>query len=124
MSIKVQKSLAQRDKDGRREDGNDKGRNLQIMNVCDAEAYSFNRIIEVFRKSGIRARRAVILVPLSVVWVATRIVGYFLRNKREWIYSCYDKLAGDLVFDNGRMMGMGFRPRHSLETILAADGRR
>ena len=47
-----------------------------------------------------------------------------LRNKRKWIYSCYDKLAGDLVFDNGRMMGTGFRPRHSLETILAADERR
>lgn len=25
----------------------------------------------------------------------------------------------DLVFDNGRMMGTGFRPRHSLETIFS-----
>jgi len=97
--------------------------NLRI-NVCDAEAYEFNRIIEVFKKSGIRPRRPVISVPLSVVWVATRIAGCLLRNKREWIHSCYDKLACDLVFDNGRMMGMGFRARHSLETILAADERR
>jgi len=81
--------------------------NLRI-NVCDAEAYEFNRIIGVFRESGIRPGRAVISVPLSVVWVATRIAGCFFRNKREWVYSCYDKLAGDLVFDNGRMMGMGF----------------
>jgi len=41
-----------------------------------------------------------------------------LRNKKEWVYSCYDKLASDLVFDNGRMMGTEFRPRHSLETIM------
>ena len=77
-----------------------------------------------FRKSRIRPKRPVISVPLSVVWVATPIAGCFLRNKRERIYSCYDKLACDLVFDNGTMMGTGFRPRHSLETILAADKRR
>ena len=44
--------------------------NLRI-NVCDVEAYEFNRIIGVFTKSGIRPRRPVISVPLSVVWVAT-----------------------------------------------------
>jgi hypothetical protein len=33
-------------------------------------------------------------------------------------HSCYDKLASDLVFDNGKMMGTGFRPVHSLETIF------
>lgn len=92
--------------------------NLKIYNVCDAEAYEFNRIIEVFRKSGIRPRRPVISVPLSVVWVATRIAGCLLRNKREWVYSCYDKLVYDLVFDNKGMLETGFRPRHSLETIM------
>jgi len=84
------------------------------------------------------ARRPVVSVPLSVVWVATsprlntlgtrfngvKIAGCLLRNKKEWVYSCYDKLAGDLVFDNRRMMGTGFRAGHSLETILAADERR
>jgi len=95
--------------------------NLRI-NVCDAEPYEFNRIIEVFRESGIRPRRPVISVPLSVVWVATRIAGCLLRNKKEWVYSCYDKLASDLVFDNGRMMGTGFRAVHSLETIMGDRG--
>ena len=59
-----------------------------------------------------------ISVPLSFVWVATRIAGCFLRNKREWVYSCYDKLASDLLFDNGRMLKTGFRPRYFLETIF------
>jgi len=90
------------------------------MNVCDAEPYEFNRIIEAFRKSGIRPWRPVITVPLFVVWVATRVAGCLLRNKREWVYSCYDKLASDLVFDNGRMLGTGFRVRHSLETIFSS----
>ena len=92
-----------------------------LINVCDAEPYEFNRIIDVFKKSGIRPNRPVISVPLSVVWVATRIAGCFLHSKREWMYSCYDKLACDLGFDNGRIMRTGFRPRHSLETILSAD---
>ena len=92
-------------------------RNLRI-NVCDVEPYEFNRIIGVFKKSGIQPNRPVISVPLSVVWFATRIAGIFFSSKREWIHSCYDKLASDLVFDNGKMMGTGFRPVHSIETIF------
>jgi len=91
--------------------------NLRI-NVCDVEPYKFNRIIGVFKKSGIQPNRPVISVPLSAVWFATRIAGVFFSSKREWIHSCYDKLAFDLVFDNGRMMGTGFAPVHSLETIF------
>ena len=105
-------------KERRSEAGNDSRRNLQIFNVCDAEPYEFNRIIGVFKKSGIQPNRPVISVPLSVVWFATRIAGIFFSSKREWIHSCYDKLACDLVFDNGRMMGTGFRAVHSLETIF------
>jgi nucleoside-diphosphate-sugar epimerase len=92
-------------------------RNLRI-NFCDAEPYEFNRIIGVFKKSGIQPNRPVISVPLSVVWFATRIAGIFFSSKREWIHSCYDKLACDLVFDNGRMMGTGFRPINTLENIF------
>jgi len=36
-------------------------RNLRI-NVCDAEAYDFNKIIQVFKKSGIRLDRPVISI--------------------------------------------------------------
>ena len=91
--------------------------NLRI-NVCDAESYEFNRIIGVFKKSGIQPNRPVISVPLSAVWLATRIAGALFPNKRNWLHSCYDKLASDLVFDNGRMLGTGFRPVHTLETIF------
>ena len=98
-------------------------RNLRI-NVCDAEPYSFNRIIQVFKQSDIHPNRPVIPIPLSFVWLLTRIAGFLLPKKRKWLHSGYEKLASDLVFDNGRMMGTGFRPKHSLETILAANERR
>jgi len=100
---------------GRRKD---KNTGVNIFNVCDSAPYEFNRIIGIFKKSGIQPNRPVISVPLSVVWFATRIAGIFFSSKREWIHSCYDKLASDLVFDNGKMMGTGFRPQHSLETIF------
>ncbi len=92
-------------------------RNLRI-NVCDVEPYEFNRIIGVFKKYAIQSKRPVISVPLSVVWFATRIAGIIFSSKREWIHSCYDKLASDLVFDNTKMMNTGFSPKHSLETIM------
>ena len=105
-------------KERRPEDGNNKRRNSQVFNVCDVDAYDFNRIIQVFKNSGIHPNRPVISVPLSFVWLATRIAGVFFSNKREWIHSCYDKLASDLVFDNGKMMETGFTPINTLENIF------
>lgn len=103
---------------GRRKEKND---GVNIFNVCDAEPYEFNRIIRAFKNSGIQPNRPVISVPLSFVRFSTRIAGVFFSSKREWIHSCYDKLASDLVFDNGRMMGTGFMAAHSLETIFDAQ---
>ena len=91
---------------------------FKIFNVCDAEPYEFNTIIGVFKRSGIRPNRPVISIPLSAVWLATRIAGVFFSNKREWIHSCYDKLAYDLVFDNGKMIGIKFKPINTLENIF------
>jgi len=91
---------------------------LQIFNVCDAEAYEFNRIIRVFKKSGIRPNRQIISVPLFPVWLVTRISGILLASKRNWLHSGYNKLASDLVFDNRKMMKTGFKPRHNLYTIF------
>ena len=98
-----------------------KNSGVNILNVCDAEAYEFNKIIRVFQKSGIRPNRLIISIPLSPVWLATRIAGIFLPGKRNWLHSCYDKLASDLVFDTGKMMGIGFRPVHSLESMFYAE---
>ncbi len=91
---------------------------IDIFNVCDAEAYEFNTLIQVLKKSGLRPNRPVISVPLPIVWLATRIAGGFLPGKKRWLHSCYDKLASSLVFDNERMLKTGFRPRHSLQTIF------
>ncbi|MBN2570044.1 MAG: NAD-dependent epimerase/dehydratase family protein [Deltaproteobacteria bacterium] len=95
--------------------------NLRI-NVCDPEPYEFNRIIQVFKRSGIRPKRPVISVPLSPVWLGTRIAGSLLTDKREWIHSCYDKVAGDLVFSNKKMLETGYTPLHNLESIFLMDG--
>lgn len=100
--------------------GRRKGKNTEVnvFNVSDAEAYEFNKIIRVFKNSGIRPNRPVVSVPLPVVWLATRIAGSLFPHKRKWFHSCYDKLASSLVFDNEKMLKTGFKPRHSLETIF------
>ena len=95
---------------------------VRTFNVCDAEPYSFAEIVKVFKRSGVQPVRPVVPVPLSPVWMATRIAGLIFRNNRDWWHACYDKLAGDLVYENSRMMATRFRPRHSLKTIMG-DGR-
>ncbi len=92
-----------------------------IMNVSDTEAYAFNRIIQVYRESGIQASGPVIRIPLWAVYMATRVAGMIFCDKRGWLHSCYDKLASSLIFDNSRMLDTGFSPRHSLDTVFSPD---
>lgn len=94
-------------------------RYCNTYNVCDEHAYSFNQIIETFKRSSDHPGGITFPVPLSWVWVLTRMAGLVFKGKQRWIHSCYDKLASDLVFDNSRMMMTGFKPKHSLQTVFA-----
>ena len=97
---------------------NQRNPQINIFNVCDTEAYEFNKIIQVFQNSRIRPTRPIIPVPLLLVWLAIRIAGGLCPDKKRWLRSCYDKLASSLVFDNEKMLMAGFQPCHSLETIF------
>lgn len=90
----------------------------KVFNVCDEQPYKFNEIINIFKQSGYHPDKLIVRVPLSLVWIATRLAGIILKNKRQWLYSCYDKLANDLVFDNSRMLATGFKPKHTLESVF------
>lgn len=97
---------------------NQRNPRINIFNVCDAEAYEFNKVIRAYKNSGIRPDRPVISVSLSVVRFAARIAGRLLPDKKKWIHSCYKKVSSSLVFDNKKMLKTGFNPVHSLETIF------
>lgn len=89
-----------------------------IFNICDERPYRFEEMIRVFKQSKYHPDRIIVRVPLSLVWIATRLAGLILKNKRQWLYSCYDKLAYSLVFDNKRMLATGFKPKHNLESVF------
>jgi len=101
-----------------RDSGNEDLPKSLFFNVCDAEPYDFNTIIRIYRQSGIHPKRSVIFVPLVFIWIVTRIAGAIAPVKRSWFHSCYDKLAENLVFSCEKMLQTGFRPRHTLLTIL------
>ncbi len=92
-----------------------------IINVCDTDAYTFNRMIHVYRASGRHPSGPVVRIPLWTVFLATRIAGLVFYGKRGWLHSCYDKLASSLVFDNTRMLATGFKPIHSLESVFKLE---
>lgn len=94
--------------------------NLRIINVCDSKPYTFNQIIEIFKKSRRYPKRLVVSVPLFFVFILTRIGGLLMPSKKSWVHSCYDKLASSLVFDNKAMLETGFTHSHSLQTVLAS----
>lgn len=98
---------------------NSASQGIRIFNVCDTESYSFSSIIEIFKTSGVHPARPTVLVPKKLVWMGTRIAGMIFPKNRDWWHACYDKLTGELVYDNKRMLDTGFRPPYSLATILS-----
>jgi len=96
-------------------------RTVEIFNVCDREDYDFKEIIQIFSRSGILPKRPSFSVPLSAVWIATRVAGCLLPKKRRWLHSCYDKLGSNLIFDNTKMLKSGFKPRHSLQSVFRPE---
>jgi nucleoside-diphosphate-sugar epimerase len=93
-----------------------------IFNVCDPHPYSFNEIIDIFRKSPHQPRRLVIGLPLYVVGSMIYVAGLLLRQHSVWIYSFYDKLSEDLIFDTRQMLDTGFYPKFDLKSVFWENG--
>lgn len=91
---------------------------FNIINVCDERPYSFNEIIEVFKKTKYQPKRKVINIPLYIVGLPIYFIGLLIKNKSTRIHSFYNKLANDLVFDNKRMLDTGFKPMQSLKSVF------
>jgi len=93
-----------------------------ILNTCDIKPYTFQEVMDTFRRSELYPVRPVFAVPLQFILSATKLAGYCYPSKKEWIHACYKKLASSLVFDNTRMLETGFKPLYSLEDIYETDG--
>ena len=91
---------------------------VNFFNVCDENSYSFQEIINVFRASKSHRRLFAIPIPLSFVWIVTRIGSKFFPQNEDWWKACYSKLAYDLIYDNQRMLATGFLPNNSVHSIF------
>jgi nucleoside-diphosphate-sugar epimerase len=98
------------------------GQFCRVINVCDECSYSFNEIIDVFKKTNDHSQKLVVKVPLWSLRLPISVLALLLRNYSEWIYSFYNKLAKDQVFDNKRMFDTGFIPRLSLKSVFIDSG--
>ena len=93
-------------------------RYCNILNVCDEQPYSFKEIIKTFKQSKYQPDRVVITIPLFFVWILTRLAGLLWKNKKKWLYSCYNKLAQSLIFNNKKMLDTGFKPAYTLTSVF------
>jgi nucleoside-diphosphate-sugar epimerase len=89
-----------------------------VINLCDERPYSFTEIIEIFQNTKYHPTRKVINIPLYLIELPIRFIAFFFKTKSEWVRSFYNKLANDLVFDNKRMLAMGFKPKHTLKSVF------
>lgn len=95
----------------------DTSENKIIFNICDRNPYSFREIITTFRQSRKQPSRPVVICPLFLIFIATRIAGLLFPSKKDWLHAVHEKLAISLVFDNKRMLATGFTPVHDLKAV-------
>ncbi len=89
-----------------------------IVNICDMEPYDFSTILGIYKKSHKKPNRPVVTVPLFIVYLGTRLGGLIFFKYKKWIYGCYEKVGGSLVYDSSKMNDMGFYPKHSMYSVL------
>lgn len=99
-------------------ENNSKKKFCNVFNVTDKRPCSFNKIIEIFKRSEYQPDTRVFKVPLWFVWMATRLSGILIKGKVKLVHSFYDKLANDLIFDNTRMLNTGFDPKHTIKSVF------
>lgn len=91
---------------------------FNIYNITDKNAYSFVQIIKTFKSSKYQPTRFLIPVPLWVINFFFRLAGFFLKGKKNWLHSCYNKLSLDFIYDNTKMLGTGFVPEDNLNSVF------
>jgi len=89
-----------------------------LFNVCDPFPSTFNDIIKIFGQSKYQPNRWVIPLPMVVIKALIKVASLVFKSKSEFLISCYKKLANDFVFDNERMLGTGFEPLDSIESVF------
>ncbi|MCP4023586.1 MAG: NAD(P)-dependent oxidoreductase [Desulfobacteraceae bacterium] len=89
-----------------------------LYNICDEKPYTFNEIIHIFNTSVFKPSRPVLGFPLGIIKAFVRLAAFLYQSKEDWIYSCYDKLAQDLIFNNEQMLKTGYKPAQTLQSIF------
>ena len=90
----------------------------EVLNICDKTPCTFKEIIDIFKQSSLQPGHFTLRIPLFLVKAMVIIAGRIFKARSSWIASCYDKLAKDLVFDNGKMLETGYRPEDSLRSVF------
>jgi len=98
--------------------GRDRFGGFQVYNLCDGRPYSFNEMIRIFRESGRKTPCPDLSVPPGLLRRFYALAKAWPREGRVSLRSYAEKICRDMVYAGEKMLGTGFRPVHSLETVL------
>lgn len=89
-----------------------------VFNLCDEKPYSFNEIIEAFKASGRKPPFPDLRVPREWLFLFLNMLDGPAAGRGDLLRSHARKICDDRIYDNGRMLATGFRPRHDLKSVL------
>jgi len=96
----------------------DRFEGFQVYNLCDGRPYTFNEMTGVFRKSGLFAPLPGIAVPSGFLQLLDRVFRRVPAGPLFSLRSQGGKIFQDMTYSPDKLLDRGFRPAHSLETVL------
>ena len=88
------------------------------INVGDEKEYTFDQIIRIFKASRFAPNRYIIKIPKIIIEIAFKLAGFIFYKRKIWFETSYNKLMSNLVFDNTKMLKIGYKPLYSLSKIF------
>lgn len=98
--------------------GRDRFGGFHVYNLCDEKPYSFNEMIRIFKESGRRTSLPDLHVPPGLIRRFYLLAKAWRRESRISPQSYVEKICRDMVYNCEKLLGTGFRPAHSLETVF------
>ena len=95
----------------------------EVFNIADNKVYSFNDLLNYFRKLGSR-NRITVKIPKCIVYLGVKLLSLIFSGRKERLLSIYYKLTKDNVYSIEKAKKLfKYNPKWNFENTILKDGK-
>ena len=93
----------------------------EVFNIADDKVYSFNDLLNYFRKLGSR-NRITVKIPKCIVYLGVKFLSLLFSGRKERLLSIYYKLTKDNVYSIEKEKKLfNYNPKWNFENTILKD---